>query len=726
MSVLRSLLLVTATLCPITYAFVDLGYSTLPYEPLHVPTPRPHQLPSGTDLRYELLPSMITAVAPSITISSNGTRETLYSLHYHHYFSKTRQGKGLFKRGVFASDPPIATCTPCDGSGSSITASSTTASTTASCTTHQYHGVFQFPDPALTTSYCYNSNYTGVFEPSTTSSSGLPCCFTIPASCRLNSTTSSSVTYSSGVFRSTTTTSFFSNMSTTTRSSATPSSTASLTTATSTSLTSRSSSSSSSTSTTSSSLSGSVSPNLYSRSLSTSTSTGTMSTITIISGTTVFLTTTTSASTMSGTTPGSSTTSTVLSSVPYTSGTSSQTSSTTSASGSISSSVSIIVVASTTITFTNSGEDGPGSTSGPGTSSTRSTLTVITATPVTSTTSITYITTTVPNIIEGCGTASGSGVVEGTGTVLIDDTSIVASGTASGSASQVVGCGTVIATTGTFTGSATITGCGSGSGTGTLTGTGTIWPPLGGGIVSIVSSGIVSGSGRFEGCGTLTGSGTFVATGPYNTTIAAPITTASSSGTRAVTTVEVYVSYCPGPMDNALLRLGTNFTGYTAADGNGNGNGSNMTSPALSPDNDDVNSRFIVPTTHSSSNSTSNNSTSLGIDNALCNTCPNSVGICCPPTVDCDGADGKCPLYALENSHNTLNGYLIAQVLNSSAPVAGRKKVRALPKPKRNIDKEMAVAEYDMAHNEAREVGGAMKKRDKKHQLPKKAHRRQF
>jgi len=52
------------------------------------------------------------------------------------------------------------------------------------------------------------------------------------------------------------------------------------------------------------------------------------------------------------------------------------------------------------------------------------------------------------------------------------------------------------------------------------------------------------------------------------------------------------------------------------------------------------------------------------------------VGICCPPTVECGDQDGKCPTYALENSGNTINGYLIAQVMNSTADVAGKKKVR--------------------------------------------------
>ncbi|EXJ77263.1 hypothetical protein A1O3_10421 [Capronia epimyces CBS 606.96] len=143
-------------------------------------------------------------------------------------------------------------------------------------------------------------------------------------------------------------------------------------------------------------------------------------------------------------------------------------------------------------------------------------------------------------------------------------------------------------------------------------------------------------------------------------------------------------------MDNALARLGTNST-YTSYGGN------NMTGVAKSPDSD-ANSQLVVPGTDR--------------ENALCNTCPNSVGICCPPTVECDGDDGKCPLYALENSHNTLNGYLIAQVMNSSAPVAGRKKVRALPKPKNDVTRA----------KDQQERG----KSAKKAHLAKKAHRRRF
>ena len=140
MSPLRSLIVFAGVLFRSTYAYVDFGSLTLPIEPLFDPTPRPEQLPTGIDLRYEILPSMITAVAPSVTLVGNGTHQTMYSLHYHRYFSKTRQGKGMFdKRGVFSGDPPIATCNPCGDDGVYTPVALTTTSNSLPCTTHTYH-----------------------------------------------------------------------------------------------------------------------------------------------------------------------------------------------------------------------------------------------------------------------------------------------------------------------------------------------------------------------------------------------------------------------------------------------------------------------------------------------------------------------------------------------------------------------------------------------------------
>ncbi|KAK5259206.1 hypothetical protein LTR20_006551 [Exophiala xenobiotica] len=329
-------------------------------------------------------------------------------------------------------------------------------------------------------------------------------------------------------------------------------------------------------------------------------------------------------------------------------------------------SYSIIVISSTTITLTRPGSTGS-ITGGAGT-----TLTIITATPTVTTTSSSslgsYITTVVSNTIDGCGTASGSGIAAGTGTIYTNGLSIVTSGTAS--VSSVVGCGYIIATTGTFIGSAVITGCGYGSGSGTLTGTGTIWPAAGYGMMSIVSSGIVSGSGSFRGCGTLTGSGVFTATAGYTTTILAPATTTSFAGGRATKTVSVFVSYC-------ATDLPGNAGGGSEGDVINNifGNNNTVISPVLAGANG-TNGADGGGGGEINGNQTMSVHGSL--DNALCNTCPNSVGICCPPTVECEDDDdgGKCPVAALEMSGNTINGYLIAQVMNSTAPVEGKRRVR--------------------------------------------------
>lgn len=121
---------------------------------------------------------------------------------------------------------------------------------------------------------------------------------------------------------------------------------------------------------------------------------------------------------------------------------------------------------------------------------------------------------------------------------------------------------------------------------------------------------------------------------------------------------------------------------------------------------------------HSFNVSDPNSSPDDNIDNPLCQTCPNSVGVCCPPTVSCDDADGKCPEQALVLSSNTINGYLIAQVMNSTAPVAGRKKVRALPR-KKKIDAAAGAASKPVAGDGA----GENASRDEK---KRKRERREF
>jgi hypothetical protein len=136
-------LLAIATFLLPCYSYVDLGQgqdNTLDYIP-RIPVPRPWQLPPDEEMQQvDSLPSMITAIAPSTTMASNGTLETMYSMHYHELFVPTRQGTGIFRRGVFAGDPPVATCTPCGFQGTILTpnATSTNTSPTATCTLKTY------------------------------------------------------------------------------------------------------------------------------------------------------------------------------------------------------------------------------------------------------------------------------------------------------------------------------------------------------------------------------------------------------------------------------------------------------------------------------------------------------------------------------------------------------------------------------------------------------------
>jgi len=131
-----SQLLAIACLLLQAFAYVDFGTVTGPAS--FVPTftvARPHQLPDDVYMRYASHYSHITAIAPSITLLGNGTPETFWSMHYHHNPSRTKQGKGLFRRGVFSGDSATATCTPCGNTGSS---SNTTTQGSRSCSVTEY------------------------------------------------------------------------------------------------------------------------------------------------------------------------------------------------------------------------------------------------------------------------------------------------------------------------------------------------------------------------------------------------------------------------------------------------------------------------------------------------------------------------------------------------------------------------------------------------------------
>jgi hypothetical protein len=239
---------------------------------------------------------------------------------------------------------------------------------------------------------------------------------------------------------------------------------------------------------------------------------------------------------------------------------------------------------------------------------------------------------------------------------------------------------------------------GNGTGIGTLIGTGTVWPKALGGLVSYVTSGTASGAGRFDGCGTLvscsftqtflplithckTGTGYFSATlgspvliSPVPTSTSSSLSSTSLPSTNSTSsgptkTVSVYLSYCPAGTDAASLNR-------VASSSDNSTSPYHITSDILNTFNQ------TSPANHT----TPQNSTF----DPLCQSCPNTAGVCCPPTVSCSPDDGKCPDYAMENSGYTLNGYLKVLVVNSTGVhVEGKKKVRALGKGDiRSVEKE--------------------------------------
>ena len=88
--------------------------------------------------------SHITAIAPVVTMLSNLTAvpSASYSIHYQPQIPRSKIGKGVFKKGVFASDAPIPDCTPCAGAGGvglgATTSVNSSASTSLPCSTIPY------------------------------------------------------------------------------------------------------------------------------------------------------------------------------------------------------------------------------------------------------------------------------------------------------------------------------------------------------------------------------------------------------------------------------------------------------------------------------------------------------------------------------------------------------------------------------------------------------------
>lgn len=118
-----------------TSAYLNHGDATLPKFHEHIPT-IPHHLSRREYARVTAAnPSLIVAIAPLVTAKPHGGHETLYSMYYNRgaVDGQKRMGKGLFKRGVFADDPPFPTCTQCGpGGGTGGTTSTFNGSTSVS------------------------------------------------------------------------------------------------------------------------------------------------------------------------------------------------------------------------------------------------------------------------------------------------------------------------------------------------------------------------------------------------------------------------------------------------------------------------------------------------------------------------------------------------------------------------------------------------------------------
>jgi hypothetical protein len=169
-----------------TYMGVCQGYfnaKTMIVPQTTANTPRePHPLQPA---RLKPNPRMITAVAPSMALLGNGHYVMEYSIYFLQQAQRNHQQNGdMFKRGVFAIDPPLPICETCDSGGKPVRSTSVSNSNLSSipCSTISYSvsrscqdipflsslpcvlltgrkGVFRSPPPS--SKFCFNTNYTG-------------------------------------------------------------------------------------------------------------------------------------------------------------------------------------------------------------------------------------------------------------------------------------------------------------------------------------------------------------------------------------------------------------------------------------------------------------------------------------------------------------------------------------------------------------------------------------
>jgi hypothetical protein len=139
---------VLAALCAtLSSAYYDHGDATIPKTTYYPPTIPHHMSPTDYELWTKPRPSMITGIAPSMEIMGHGLSALRYSIHFQGQAAHGHQQQhGIFKRGVFASDPPLSTCQSCSN-GTPIrpsTTSNATGFTSTPCSTIPYSVSWQF------------------------------------------------------------------------------------------------------------------------------------------------------------------------------------------------------------------------------------------------------------------------------------------------------------------------------------------------------------------------------------------------------------------------------------------------------------------------------------------------------------------------------------------------------------------------------------------------------
>ena len=181
---------------PPCFSYVEVGRPDRPREIRpRVQAPRgvaPREFDFGLpqiDLTTSSAHSMITAIVPS-PLLGNRAYGAIYGIQYHDayhgVFGGVKEKKGVFARGIFATyNYPIPTCTPC-GTGATSTLQNNTSyspSPSTSCTTSFYEGVFRSnvgstTNAAISGIQCLGSGYNGVFNTTSTTTTGIPCCVT--------------------------------------------------------------------------------------------------------------------------------------------------------------------------------------------------------------------------------------------------------------------------------------------------------------------------------------------------------------------------------------------------------------------------------------------------------------------------------------------------------------------------------------------------------------------